>query len=148
MSLIKVVCLIQYSEKKTNFRKIKLVLDIENWHRKLKNAIFDSLQFKVFIRYQKILWRYFFGGKNLLNVTCLTMKFITVITLLGGTWERSFMTFLQSLIALRKSKSDTNIIWTSLRETKSSKGIRLWIKKWACHAHFKFEIKVVCQFWI
>ena len=28
----KLVPLIQYSNKKTNFRKIKLTLDLENWH--------------------------------------------------------------------------------------------------------------------
>ena len=28
------------SNKKTNFMEIKLILDLENWHRKLKNAVF------------------------------------------------------------------------------------------------------------
>ena len=35
--LIKVVHPIQYSN---NFRKINLILDPENWHRMLKNAVF------------------------------------------------------------------------------------------------------------
>ena len=36
---------------------------------------FDSPQSKGFTRYQKILWRSLFGCINLLNITCLTMKF-------------------------------------------------------------------------
>ena len=36
---------------------------------------FDSPQSKSFTRYQKILWERSFGCKNLLNSTCLTMKF-------------------------------------------------------------------------
>ena len=54
MSLIKVVHLIQYSNNKTNFRKIELILDLEIWHQKLKkNLFFDSPQSKGFKRYQK-----------------------------------------------------------------------------------------------
>ena len=40
MTLIKVVLLIQNSNKKTNFRKIKLILDFENWHQESKDAVF------------------------------------------------------------------------------------------------------------
>ena len=39
MSLIKLVLLIKHSNKKTNLKKIKLILDLEIWHRKLKVAI-------------------------------------------------------------------------------------------------------------
>ena len=39
MSQIKVV-LIQNCNKKTNFRKIKLISDLKNQHQKLKNADF------------------------------------------------------------------------------------------------------------
>ena len=40
MSLIKGVHLIQYSNMKTNITKIKLILDLENWHQKQKIAAF------------------------------------------------------------------------------------------------------------
>ena len=40
MLLIKVVLLIQYSKKKTNFWKIKLISEHENWQVMLKRAIF------------------------------------------------------------------------------------------------------------
>ena len=40
MSLVKFVHLIQYSNKKTNFKEIKLILGLKNWHRKLKKAVF------------------------------------------------------------------------------------------------------------
>ena len=40
MSLIKVVLLTQFSNKKQNFRKIKLILDLENWQQKRKNSRF------------------------------------------------------------------------------------------------------------
>ena len=44
MSFMKVIYIIQYSDKKTSFRKIKLILDLEN-------AVFDSPQLKGFTRY-------------------------------------------------------------------------------------------------
>ena len=50
MSLGKVVLQIEFSDKKpeTNFRKIKLILDLENWHRKQnKKTDFYSPQSKV-----------------------------------------------------------------------------------------------------
>ena len=37
---------IQHSSKKINFRKIKLILDLENWHQKLKIAAFWRLSIK------------------------------------------------------------------------------------------------------
>ena len=36
----KAVQLIQYSNKKTNFRKLKLISDLKIWHTILKNAVF------------------------------------------------------------------------------------------------------------
>ena len=53
MLLIKVVHLIQYSNKKTNFRKIKLILDLENWSWKLKNAVFWQPSIKRFYKVSK-----------------------------------------------------------------------------------------------
>ena len=59
MSLLKVVHLIQYSNKKINFRKIKLILDLENWHPKLKNAIFWQPSIKRFYKKSKTPLRMF-----------------------------------------------------------------------------------------
>ena len=39
----KIALLTQISNKKTNFRKVKLVLDLENWHWELKIASFWKL---------------------------------------------------------------------------------------------------------
>ena len=67
MSLIKVVHLYQYSNKKTNFRQIKLYL--ENWHQKFKSAVFfDSIKSKGVTRYQKMfIWMQKFIDFNLLH---------------------------------------------------------------------------------
>ena len=73
--LIKVVHLIQYSNKKTNFREINLILNLKNWHWNQKYPAFDSSQSNSLRRYQKILWRCSFGCKSLSNFFCLTMKF-------------------------------------------------------------------------
>ena len=54
---------------------MKLILDLENLHQNWKMLFFDSPQSKGFTRYQKILWGCSFGCKNLLNFTCLIMKF-------------------------------------------------------------------------
>ena len=54
MSLKEAANLIQYSNKKSNFSKIELILDHENWHNKLKIALFDSTESKSFRRYEKI----------------------------------------------------------------------------------------------
>ena len=72
---IKVVHLIQYSNEKTNFREIKIILDLENWHQELKNAVFWQLSIKRLYMVSKILWGCSFGCKDLLNFTCLVMKF-------------------------------------------------------------------------
>jgi len=55
MSLIKVVLLCQYSNEKMTFRKIKSILDLENWHGKLKKPLFEDSQSNSLTRYQKIL---------------------------------------------------------------------------------------------
>ena len=41
--------------KKTNSSKIKLILELKNWHPKLKIAVFDSPQSEGLKTYQKIL---------------------------------------------------------------------------------------------
>ena len=38
-------------------------------------TVFDTSQSKSLTKYQKILWGYSFGCKNMLNFFCLTMKF-------------------------------------------------------------------------
>ena len=50
--------------KKTNFRKIKLMLDLENKHQRLRIVLFDSPKSKGLKRCQKIPWGYSFGWKN------------------------------------------------------------------------------------
>ena len=52
----KAVLLIHYmhSDKKTNFRMIKIILDLENWHLKLKIAVFSTaLNLKVLQQIKK-----------------------------------------------------------------------------------------------
>ena len=67
--------LIQYSNKKTNFRRIKLIIDLKNWHKNHKMLFFESIQSKGFTKCQKILQGCSFGFKSLLTFTCLTIKF-------------------------------------------------------------------------
>ena len=40
----------------------------------------------------------------------------------------------------RISKKGTNIIWRSLRKKQFCKVSWVWLKNWACHAHFYFEL--------
>ena len=40
------------------------------------------------------------------------------------------------------SKNDTNIIWTSIKNTLFFKVTGVWLKNWACHAHLKFKIEM------
>ena len=54
MSLKEAALRIQYSNKKSNFSNINLILDHENWHHKLKIALFDSTKSKGLTRYEKI----------------------------------------------------------------------------------------------
>jgi len=54
MSLIKGILLIQHSNEKTNIRKIKSILHLENRHRRLKIAFFDIPKSKGLKRYQII----------------------------------------------------------------------------------------------
>ena len=53
MLLLKVVLPMQYSNKKINFRTIKLILDLENSYRKLITDVFNSPQSKGLKRYKK-----------------------------------------------------------------------------------------------
>ena len=53
---IKVVNLIQYSKKKTNFRKIRLISNHENWYQILNQPFFDNPQSKGLTMYQKQVW--------------------------------------------------------------------------------------------
>ena len=73
--IMKAVLLIEYSDKKIIFRKIKLNLaskiDSENW----KFPIFISPQSKGLTRYQKILLGGSFKCKNLWNFNCTIEKF-------------------------------------------------------------------------
>ena len=62
---------------------------------------------------------------------------------LGITWTPYFLTIFASLLSWGISKNGTNIIWTSQKVIYFSKVTRLWVKKWACHAHFKFELKLL-----
>ena len=48
--------------------------------------------------------------------------------------------FFGNLKPVKISKNDTNIICLSLKNTLYFKITRLWLKNWACHAHFSFEI--------
>ena len=69
-SLIKVVLLIQYSKKKRNCRKIKLTLNLENWHQNFKSAIFWQTSIKDIKRsFEDVCL------KSLLNFNWYTMKF-------------------------------------------------------------------------
>ena len=45
--------LIQYSNGKTNSKKMWLILQLENWHRKLQMDVFDDPQLEGLTRYQK-----------------------------------------------------------------------------------------------
>ena len=56
--------LIQYSHRKTNFRKIKLNLDLENWHQKFKNAVFWQPSIKKFCKMSKNPLRMFIWMKK------------------------------------------------------------------------------------
>ena len=74
--------IIQHSKKKINFRKIKLIIDPENWLRKLRKSNFWPPSFKIKISFQdvdldaKIYW---IVPVSLWNST-------TFIMLLWGIW--------------------------------------------------------------
>ena len=75
MLFVKIVILIRYSNKKTIFRKMNLILDLENWHWIQKIAIFDSLQSKSLIRYKKNHLRMSIRiPKYVSYFTCLTLQ--------------------------------------------------------------------------
>ena len=80
MTVIKVFLLIQYSQHKTNIKKIKLFLDLENWYQKNENkAVFDGPQSKPkgLKRYPKIL----LGAKIYIILPATLRNFTTFITL-------------------------------------------------------------------
>ena len=54
---------------------MNLILDLKNWHQKLKKAALRRLSIKQSYKVSKILWRCSFGCKSLLNFICLAMKF-------------------------------------------------------------------------
>ena len=51
--LIEAVLLFNILKWKQNFRKIKLILDLENWHQKLKNLFSHNPQSRGLTRYQQ-----------------------------------------------------------------------------------------------
>ena len=75
MSKMKVSLLILSSIIIINLKKIEVILDLENQHRMLKIAVFDSPETRCLTNYQKVLSECLFRFKNPLNITCLTMKF-------------------------------------------------------------------------
>ena len=85
------------------------------------------------------------------NLTNLCNKILLLITLnLGNTgqgllknWIGRLLRFFGNLKPVRISKNDTSIICLSLRNTLVFKLTRMWLKNWACHAHFNFEIQFV-----
>ena len=81
-SLTKIVQFFQYSNSKTNFSKIKLISDLENWHRKLKIASFDIPQSKSLTRYQKILKDVHLDAKSIEFLPASLWNSTTVTTLL------------------------------------------------------------------
>ena len=73
--LIKVVLLIQYSDKKIIFRKIKLIFDLLNWHWKLKMSNFWQSSIKSSYKISKNPLGGLCKCKNLVNLTFITNKF-------------------------------------------------------------------------
>ena len=62
-------------------------------------------------------------------------------TTLGLSWsnEIGFSWFTDFWLGI--SKNDTNIIWTSIKNTLNFKVTGVWLKNWACHAHLKLKIE-------
>ena len=56
-------------------------------------------------------------------------------------WIGRLLRFFWNLKPVKISKNDTNIICLSSKNTLFFKLTRMWLKNWACHAHFNFEIQ-------
>ena len=56
------------------------------------------------------------------------------------TWRWRLASFFVDQNLSKISKKGTNIICRSLRKKQFCKVLWVWLKNWACHAHFCFEL--------
>ena len=56
------------------------------------------------------------------------------------TWTSSLGTFFPTFVKMKISKDDSNIICRSSKNITFPKIWRVWLKNWACHAHFNFKL--------
>ena len=56
------------------------------------------------------------------------------------TWRWRLAIFFVDQKPSKISKKGTNIICRSLRKKQFCKVSWVWLKNWACHAHFRFEL--------
>ena len=57
-----------------------------------------------------------------------------------GAWTYHSFAFFQNLKPVEVWKCHVNIIWRSLKNKCLCKISELWLKNWACHALFNFEL--------
>ena len=56
------------------------------------------------------------------------------------TWTSSLGTFFATFVMMKISKNDSNIICRSSKNITFPKIWRVWLKNWACHAHFSYKL--------
>ena len=56
------------------------------------------------------------------------------------TWTDSLGAFFATFVIMKISKNDRNMNCRSSKDITFSKIWRVWLKNWACHAHFNFKL--------